>query len=115
MSLLSMNYSDIKFYSDVEIAERFDVSQKWLYRNRQMNDCIPYKRIGRKIRYQHDELVTWLGHDNVRLLTSQALAHLLDVNVQWLKKNCANKHAIPFMKLERLVRYHPQAVKDWLD
>lgn len=114
MCVENHNVKSIVLYSEKEIAEKFNLSTKWLYRNRQLQNSIPHVVVGRTICYLHDVLVNWLGFDEIILLTPKQAASVLGVSEIWLKKNRLGINPIRYIKLGRLIRYHPQALKDWL-
>ena len=52
--------------------------------------------------------------DDINLLTTQELAKLLSVSVDWLNHNRLGDNPIPSKKIGRFVRYTRKDVAGWL-
>lgn len=55
-----------QLYTTQEIAELLKVSEKTIYNFRQ--EGMPFKTIGRSVRFDADEVMKWLGEINKRAL-----------------------------------------------
>ena len=53
------------FFSTKTLAKKMKVSVAWLKHNRTSNNPIPFRRFGRLIRYQRDEVANWLRKNNM--------------------------------------------------
>ena len=52
---------DLEFYSTRTVAEKFGISVDWLNHNRLSDRPIPYRRMGKLVRYNKTELNHWLN------------------------------------------------------
>lgn len=64
--LFGLNDSTLYFYSPKHLAERINVSERWLKANRKSADPIPFIRIGWLIRYPKVEVDKWLETHTIK-------------------------------------------------
>ncbi len=55
---------DLEFYSTRSVAKKFGISTDWLNHNRLSNHPIPYRRMGKLVRYNKTELNHWFNKQN---------------------------------------------------
>lgn len=109
--------SEFEFYSINQLASLLDVKPDWLNHNRASANPIPFKKLGRFIRYSKSEVQTWLGVPEIELnfWSTQTLAEQLNVSVVWVKNNRRSKRPIPFHRFNYLIRYQKTDVVKWIE
>ena len=55
---------DLTFYSTRTVAVKLGISVDWLNHNRLSSHPIPYRRMGKLVRYNKTELASWLIRQN---------------------------------------------------
>ena len=55
---------ELEFYSTRTVAEKLGISVDWLNHNRLSSHPIPYRRMGKLVRYNKTELTYWLNKHN---------------------------------------------------
>jgi predicted DNA-binding transcriptional regulator AlpA len=63
---------DEKLLTSAEVAELIGKSKAWLARMRWAGGGIPYRKIGRHVRYQRSVVLDWLNRQPSLTSTSQA-------------------------------------------
>lgn len=109
--------TEFEFYSTKALAKLLDINPNWLNHNRKSSNSIPFKKLGRYIRYKSSDVQTWIGAPNLTLnfFSTKTLAKKLDVSVDVLKHNRSSKNSIPFHRLGNLVRYQQNEVLAWIE
>lgn len=54
----------LQFYSTKTLAKKIGVSTSWLKHNRPNDNHMPFRRFGKLIRYQNDEIMDWIKKNN---------------------------------------------------
>ncbi len=106
---------ELEFYNTKKLAALLAVTPKWLVRNRNSKNPIPYLKLGRIVRYKRSDVIEWIGKKNLELkfCSTQTLAKKLDLKVDWLKRNRLSSNPIPFKKFGGLVRYQLDEAMHW--
>ena len=54
-----------QYYTEVQVAQITGISRKTLQQHRWLNKGIAYRRLGRTIRYEHSDILTFMDGNRV--------------------------------------------------
>jgi len=107
-----------EFYNSEELAKKLDVTLDWLKANRKRGKpAIPYKKIGPLVRYNRQDVLSWVGRKDLELefYSPETLAKKLNLSLSWINHNRLSSNPIPFRRFGRIIRYNKTEVHYWLN
>lgn len=68
----TFNQANSKLLNQKQVAEIIGLSEAWLERKRWEGGGIPYRKLGRCVRYNERDVIDWIEAHGMRSSTSQA-------------------------------------------
>ncbi len=62
----------VRLLSQKEVAKMIGLSEAWLERKRWEGGGIPYRKLGRSVRYDEKDVINWIEAHGIRQSTSDA-------------------------------------------